>query len=833
MGRQITYLDRRRAAKESVVGGKAAGLSRLMRSGFNVPSGFAINTVAFQQAYAEVRKQISFLGTIAEADRLKEVRHAFLSLDFPPALKKDILAAYADWGGPVAVRSSFVGEDSLHASFAGQLDSFLNVTGREEVLDAVRRCMASAFNDRLWKYIETKNTVSKHRIAMAVIVQRMIEPEISGAMFSRDVSTSGSVVIIEAVRGIGENLAQGLTRPDHYRIDRSGALVESSPAVQGAPLLHKETLNRLARLAADIEAKFKFPQDIEWAMVKDELYILQSRPISSARKKRVYSNRLVSDMAPGLVKPLVWSTKYMSMNKNVFVPLFTALLGPVSIDPEKFTKRIHSRLYADMTTFGDLLSKAGFPPNFFEMIARNDRISKNTWRFHARMAPVFFRILRFVFGPFRIHRKVEPFLRAKEAELEEFRSLEWEKKSAETLLRIFHRLNRIHGVTQWQIFIVTLNMAVRSKLLNILIKNCRTEIRSVEALSGYLSRENYSPLNHLKKMAFHANELDSRILDRILTDRDINIQAVLSQSAEGRALQKDFDEFIRRFAFLSANGSDFSEVPWIEAPLQIWKAVAGLARERYSHSPEEIILQHEKALRNIRLCMSSFQRCVFDRLHRSTIKFIEWRERVSSVMTEETYLMRRCLLALAGKWVQENKIANEDDIFFIYADELKATLSEPSPKYELLKKIEKRRARIEKDEAIDPPDFICGDETFVPIPASAPSNMQLNGISGSTGICSGKARIVHKPLHLKKNLSKEDILVVPFTDLGWTPFLAGIGGIVAETGGQLSHTSIIAREYGIPAVVSVPNATSLIREGQTITVDGTGGLVYLSPVKED
>jgi len=201
-------------------------------------------------------------------------------------------------------------------------------------------------------------------------------------------------------------------------------------------------------------------------------------------------------------------------------------------------------------------------------------------------------------------------------------------------------------------------------------------------------------------------------------------------------------------------------------------------------------------------------------------------------MSEDSYLMRRCALALGRTLVARGVLELPEDVFFLYSDELREIVEGKSAERPAAK-VRERKAEMAADAEIDPPETVSTDG-WNPPPRHPPPSREtglefLTGLGGSAGVVRGLARIVHDPALDGHHISREDVLVVPFTDIGWTPVLAEAGAIVAETGGQLSHTSIIAREFGIPAVVSVRSATTLIREGQAVTVDGTAGRVYLHP----
>jgi pyruvate,water dikinase len=232
----------------------------------------------------------------------------------------------------------------------------------------------------------------------------------------------------------------------------------------------------------------------------------------------------------------------------------------------------------------------------------------------------------------------------------------------------------------------------------------------------------------------------------------------------------------------------------------------------------------------VRENLHPLQRWVFGRLLRSTVVYLGLRERVSLLLSEDAYLMRRVFQALGQGLVERGVLNEADDIFYLYLDEIDTFLSGDVPETRAEDLVARRRQEMAADAEIELPDTICGD--LPPVGAELPehSGEFLVGIGGSSGVVQGYARIIRDPLAAPDDLGPNDILIVPFTDVGWTPLFAGIGGIVAETGGQLSHTAIVAREYDLPAVVSVPGVTRKLAEFQPITVDGLAGRVYLGHV---
>ena len=337
-------------------------------------------------------------------------------------------------------------------------------------------------------------------------------------------------------------------------------------------------------------------------------------------------------------------------------------------------------------------------------------------------------------------------------------------------------------------------------------------------------------------------------------------------------LLRQFDAFLQEYGYMSANGTDFSQTPWIENPTAIWRAIGSAARRPESPDPiasrESVSQIRERAHQTVRARLKGLERWWFDRLLASTIAYVDLRERTSLHISQDSFQMRRLFLALGQHLIARGELERPDDIFYLNLEELYPLFAaspesgrpDASGQESARERVAARRAEMEQDARLELPDTFCGPDAASHLGgasggpdassggdqlpacflwAEAPAEV-LVGIAGSSGRVEGRARIVVDPAQTVllppdassgqvSGYDRQDILVVPFTDVSWTPLFMGIGGLIAETGGQLSHSAIIAREYGLPAVVNVKNATRLIREGQTVIVDGTQGKVYLHP----
>jgi pyruvate,water dikinase len=539
---------------------------------------------------------------------------------------------------------------------------------------------------------------------------------------------------------------------------------------------------------------------------------------------------MVSDMSPGLVKPLVYSTKTLGMAVNVFGRMFTELIGPNDVDFSSLAHRIHSRIYTDLTTISELFEQVGMPANFFQMISRDERTYFRRPPIALKTLRALFRVSRFAWRHSRSADQINTFLVEHDRALERYRESDWSASEPEELLGQFDQLMRLHGETQWFIVIGPMNMAVRNRMLGRFASRRAADVVPSDLIRGLVGLKALEPNAELQAMALLASALDDTDQLLMAEAEDQDIRSGLSRSKEGLALVGRVDAFLERYGFLSTNGTDFTGTPWCESPDLIWHSIGRLAVSPRQSDSRDVQAIREEARKRIRSQLNWIERRWFDRLLASTICYIDLRERTSFLMSEETYEMRRIFLALAKHLAARGDLAERDDIFFLTYEELCQVVHEEIEAEDAQELVADRRAEMAADAEIELPDTICGDQ--VPAQPVIPERDQeyLVGIRGSSGVAQGYACVVLDPAAAPTSLGQDDILVVPFADVGWTPLFSGIGGIVGETGGQLSHSSIVAREFGLPAVVSVRSATRLISHGQPITVDGYEGRVYLDHV---
>lgn len=815
----------------TLVGGKGANLLRLNQFSFTTPPGFIITTEVFEKFIQQPPPPNVSTFRTSDSESKKFYKNPISSLIIDPVFARKIEKNLQKLSGTFAVRSSMVGEDQVNASFAGQLDTFLNVSV-ENILSAIKKCYVSLYNPNVQQYISTKKpqlaTEETDQKAMAVVVQQMVQAIYSGVAFTANPINGRREVIIEATTGIGEKIVSEGVTPDRYIVNARGKIEKMMPVTKDRPLLTSKQILQLAESANLITRHMGFPQDIEWVWDGESFVFLQTRPISNLNGKNIYSSKLMADMSPGLLKPLQWSTCTQAMVTKVFGRLFTEIMGPNNFDFKLSIRLIHSRLYANVTFFEELLNQLGLPVNFFEMITRDE----NEQRRKPPLTIRFLFILVFRFVPFilkyaRVSEQMNDFLIKQDSLLEKYRESDWIQAKIQEKYQHLNQLIKLHRDAQWNIIICSLNMSIRNTLLKKMVRRHAPSVESSDLIKGLYGLKGLEPNRCINKLSSQLQQFSEKIIKLCIEGNSLAIQKELSSSQAGEKLLTDFHTFLQKFGHFSANTTNFTEKRWVENTDMIWSMIgSGALKETKADVTNDKKIWIEKKNEVLKQ-LSFLHRPVFRFLLNTTVKYLNLREKISLVLSEDTYQIRRLILSMGEDLVKKDLISKPEDVFYFYFEELELILNHNSDSAAIKDRIALRKSRLEADEKIIPDDTICGDQVIPVYSGEEDSGDFLSGICGSSGYIKGYAYVVKNPEEVNRTLTSDDILVVPFSHVGWTLLFSHIGGIVAETGGQLSHTSIIAREYGIPAVVNVHRAIHSIRTGQPLTLDADNGRVYL------
>ena len=776
--RYIVHLTNRRLPE--AIGNKAANLHQLKAKKFLIPNTY----VCTWQAYVDYRKDGS--GVL---DQLRQEIQAVLQP-----------------GKGYAVRSSANLEDDLEHSFAGQFNTFLEVYSVDEIIQAIQEIWDNTSSEAIQTYTN-KAFGGQPELLMAVILQEMIMPRVSGVAFSKNPITSLDEILVEAVIGSGVSLVQQGVTPMRW-VYKWGNCVQRADD----ELVPLSLIQQVVDETQQIAKAFHRAVDLEWVYDGQKLYWLQLRDITSLYKSNIYSNRISKEMSPGLIKPLVWSVS-IPVPARAWVRLISEVTGNQDIAPESLIRAFHYRAYYNMGVFGDILESLGLPRESLEMMMGilPPGAGKPPMKPSMRMVRLTPRILRFVVDKWNFAEKYEknfPDLsnQAHAVPVEPAKSLD----EGQLLAVIDQVMALNHEITYYTVVTILLMQAYNTFLRRQLNKQ-GVDFQQFSLTEGLDELNLYDPgsmLGSLHELYLGLSEEQQKTI----LDCDYNEFYQLPGIGE---FQQQVRNFFYHFGHLSDTTSNFSSLPWRETPEYIIRLIADYQK------PEQVVgrtrfedLPHK----------STQMKLSYHRARR----FRLYREQSSSLYTYTLMLARAYYLALAKRMVQKGLLRNCQDIFMLYDQEIRSYLSGEIDGSGLSELAALRDQEMQGCQEALLPEIIFGEEA--PLVMTKCSN-KLCGTPTSKGYYTGTVRVV-RGIQDFSRLSAGEVLVIPYSDAGWTPLFAKAGAVIAESGGILSHSSIIAREYNIPAVVSVMGALQLL-DGTQVTVDGFKGEVYIHPPRSE
>jgi phosphohistidine swiveling domain-containing protein len=836
----------------SEVGGKAAGLDLLIKHGYPVPATSVITTAAYRAATAE-----RSLGLLIEDLRsspppspdLIPAESAAIERTFLAApVSDEVTAAIAKIGsellrnGPVAVRSSATAEDLADASFAGQYLTITGVSGIADLQVAVRRCWASLWMPAARAYRRRQHVAERH-IAMAVIIQTMVDPIWSGVAFSRDPQGENHLVRVEAVPGLGEDLVSGKVTPADYLIRRD--TLEITPTGDAADL---DFVEDLARMALRIEEIAGTPQDIEWAYTAAGVALLQVRPITVIGRSPELEDGLdthnpqahtftphgVVEMLPGVVPPLLWSIN-SPMLDNAFRSTFDNLGGVTPDQDCPIVTRFRGRAALDLTAISDIAkSLPGGDPaeverQYLGKSLDHEPAGHTDGGFHPLAA------LR----SRRVHNRIvdEVDLTATAATALARMQLDLAELPVRLLTAYRQRIRDL----AWRGYAAEVGASSAAgatyRALELLLERW---LATNEAASWaqLLTR---GALDHSPVGAARARGIED-VLSRFGTEP---IRQILSRTDQPTRKQlaehgPDGEQFLATLdgaVRLLGSKSIYGDETWAEDEAWIWRQLGMLVRgeaQRAANRPpwEEDYadlcarLATDKRWRLIRILTGQFIDFRLRWLKRQveeTIRFLELRERAKNALLVLGGEERRIIVEAAGRLVASRRLSRPDLVRYLTDAELEQMLFGACGVESA--GIETRVQACRRYTKMGPlPDWFVGHPDTSPIPEIPASGDRLTGWAASPGSVQGTVRIISS-LTDGTRLQQGEVLVAHATDPSWTPLFLVAGAVVLEMGGPLSHAAIVAREFGLPAVLNVPQATRVLRDGEMVLVDGTLGIV--------
>jgi pyruvate,water dikinase len=843
------------------VGGKGAALIRLAGSGAPVPPGFVITTEAYrrfvavnhvQAAIDEALDGIDSVDPAALERAAVAIGAAFARGSVPPEIVAAIRLAYAALEPPeaaVAVRSSATAEDLPERSFAGQQESFLDVRGDGAVLDAIRRAWASLWTARAIAYRQRMG-VGQERIAMAVVVQVMVPAEVSGVLFTANPATGNrGELVIEAAFGLGEGLVGGTVTPASVVIARDSLAItrlaprsedapttaagERSAAMRGGDLLPDPRLRELAALGMRVERLFGgTPQDIEWAVANGRIWLLQARPITnlppalraiweSPEPGATWVRRQVVEHMPEPLSPL-FAELYLRLG---FAQSLAAIatIPAVQGSQDLFARLIGGSYLTTVNGYG--YSRANYPlpreelPQTLLVIARWFR-----W-----------------FLSHGVDYWLEEGRPAYLATIARWQIVDPATAADAELLRAVREL-AVADAVYWFPAAIAIGLAkISDSLLDAFLRLLApaSDLRSAHFLRGFPSKtlEAEEALDTIARRARQSEELRAYVIGTPAK----RLRDALPDTPAGRRLRDDLDHYFARYGHQIYN-LDFAAPTLIEAPLPVLLALKGLVREpgvdaltrqaAMARERDELVAETERSFDPLR-------RFLFRRLLRWAQRVAPYRENALFYLGAAWPLLRRMARELGQRLAEAGTLDTADDVFFLESEELEEAIrarlaGEARP--DLVRLARDRRALREAQRRLHPPAAVppTAGLRWGPIDFSASETQRRNladattlqGFAVSPGRVTAPASVIRSPADFGQ-MEPGTILVCPTTTPAWTPVFAQARGLVTDIGGILAHGSIVAREYGIPAVMGTGNATQRISRAQEITVDGSAGTVTL------
>ncbi|PRX42614.1 phosphoenolpyruvate synthase [Planifilum fimeticola] len=860
------------------VGGKGANLGEMAKAGLPVPPGFCVTTAAYRRITDELQEMERWLNELnrLQPDQLDEIcalaqkiREGIRSVTIPTPIRESILQAWTRLGTDhaFAVRSSATAEDLPAASFAGQQETYLNVQGEEQLLEAVKKCWASLFTDRGIVY-RIRNGFDHKSVSLSVIVQRMVYPEVSGIMFTADpVTGHRRTVSIEAGFGLGEGLVSGIVTADLYKV-RDEEIIEKQIAnkdkgvyavagggteVRELPseLRQKQALpdpkiRELAALGRRIEKHYGSEQDVEWCLEGNDIYILQSRPVTSlypvpSGKKgeyRVYLSVGHSQMMTDYMKPLGISVFLSLAPEDITMFRLTEAGGRPFWDCSSllFLKPVQRKILSSTVVDDNLFAlKKVVQSEDFKRLAPKRGVWREALSTMKDILSIYRKaILRLI----QVWYWEEPELAARialtafEQELDRVKQELLARSGAERI-----RLIRRHNIFDAMIDPIALTYAgfIAMAVLKKKIKKWLGEEwdSSIEkSPPGNITSEMGLAIGDLADAARPHPEV-IRYLERA---EDRTFYEGLSEVEGGGAFRKKLDEFMEKFGMRAPGEIDITRVRYREAPTMLVPSILshlksnapGEHREKFKRGEKQAqeairsLLQRVKATRGGTRKAKKLARLIA--MYRNTVGI---RELPKYIIIRYLGLYRETILEEAKALVVKGILDQTEDVYYLTLEELISLLESRLNKDEARKRICSRKASEEIYRKLYPPLVITSEgETFSAdfVSDKAPPGA-LTGIPASSGVAEGYVRVVCRLEDGK--LNKGEILVAPYTDPGWTPLFHSAKALVTEVGGMMTHGSVVAREYGIPAVVSVKDATRILKDGQYVRVDGTNGYVEI------
>jgi len=871
--------------KLMVVGGKGANLGELSKiEEIRVPDGFCISTEAFERIMGETSSLNEYLDQLAllkveDRDKIgelsSEIRRVIEGTAIPQDINEEITRFLSRLGekNAYAVRSSATAEDLPMASFAGQQDTYLNIIGKEAILKHISKCWASLFTERAVIY-RLQNGFDHRKVYLAVVVQKMVFPEVSGILFTADPVTSNRKVLsIDASFGLGEALVTGLVNADIYKV-QSGKVIDKKISTkklaiyavkdggtkkqeieheqQNRQALTDEQILQLERMGRKIEEHFGCPQDIEWCLARghssyledgqlDEVcpltfFVVQSRPITTLypipeandEENHVYLSVGHNQMMTDPMKPLGLSFFLLAADG----PMFKAG-GRLFVDVTPMLASPDSReMLLNIFGHGDPLTKDALMTlinrDFIKLLS-NDKKEQDPNKSNKGLpnwgAPV-----QIENDPTLVSDMIQKCQTSIEALKQNIQT----KSGADLfdfILEDIKELKNIRSDPQGStVYMAAINA---STWINENMKKWLGEKNAADTLSQSVPNNITSEMGLALLDVADVIRPYPEVIDYLQHSKANHFLDELVKFEGGKEAKDAIYAYLNKYGMRCVGEIDITKTRWSEKPATLVPLILSniknfepnASKRKFEQGLQEALEKEQALLERLEQLPDGEEKAKETKRMIDIIRtFIGYREYPKYGMINRYFVYKQALLKEAEQLVQEGVIHEKEDIYYLTFEELREVVRKNKLDYQI---VSIRKDEYKLYEKLTPPRVITSDGEIITghykrenLPAQA-----IVGLPVSSGVIEGRARVI---LNMEDaDLEDGDILVTSFTDPSWTPMFVSIKGLVTEVGGLMTHGAVIAREYGLPAVVGVENATKLIKDGQRIRVHGTEGYVEI------
>jgi phosphohistidine swiveling domain-containing protein len=800
------------ALSENEVGGKAASLSKLQQLGVTVPPAFIVPKAVFN-SYKKNEK-------------------------FPTDFETELINNLTELTTPkVIVRSSAVGEDSDSHSFAGQLDSFVVDNTIKDVLNALIDCWKGIVNERVTAY---QNISGKQLTEMGVVIQAYVEADYAGVTFTKS-PYADDEMYTEYVQGAGEQLVSGKITPFNITSKKNVEVVEFLPF----------NILKLLKLCSNLQTAYKCELDIEWVAVGNKIYFVQARPITVKTTEKVHwTNTNLNENYPDPISPLLYSVA-----RDSYYHYFKNLANLLQINPKSirnleydFSNTVGiwgNRLYYNMTSIHNILSSSPLKSYFID--AFNKFVGYTDSDVATSDASKTTSLLKLVWRLIRLNFSLEKHVSAIEKMVGSYAKKVIDKQQYHENKQLFYEFLDLRFHQWYRASLADFFAMIHYKLLGSFTRRFYGEKSIgvhnvlVQAIPGLISSE---PLVDTYKIA-QLIEQNIEIKTVFHSKSATEVFEELKSSSNWEEVKKSFEAYLEKWGFRCSGELMFFKENYIDNPIQFVELLQSYIRHE-AKDPRLVIAQKDKERRT---AMKAFALKILKKRH---ILFPLWlveigllyglaalckqaissRERVRYKQAEMYFRFKQVVKSIGEQAKTDNWLKEADDIFYLSYKEIGELLSSSSMfSTKMASLVEKRKVEFEEQSKTEFPEHFSTD--FGKRPANVAPEIELQegatefiGLAASGGRIKAQVKILESVLESDK-LNKGDILVTKQTDPGWAMVFPLISGLIVERGGALSHGAIVAREFGIPAVIGIKNITTILKDGQEVILDGNLGKIQV------